>query len=181
MIVEGRDRLADVFGVSSRTVQNWESKGMPFKDGGGKGKANRYDTAQCIAWKCEGTPSGLAAEKERLTREQADAKEIENAVSRGELVPRSVAMDTALEAIGIFKTQLELAPARWASALVAMDSDYDAISAYLTDETRIVLTELSEGFVLPDKAGADSAASDDGEPVGGPVPETKQRGKRRAR
>lgn len=173
MHVKGRRKLADVFGVTDKTIQDWEDKGMPFEPGGKHGVPNEYETADCIEWRRESSQKGIQAEKERLTREQADQVEIKNMQARGELVPRMDAQRAAFEATTIFKTQMELSPSRWAAALAAMGADYDSALAYLTDETRIILTELSEGFVSWDRGAADSASSDDGEPVGGQAPKAE--------
>lgn len=40
-----KKRLSDIFGVSVRTIQNWQDQGMPVARGGGKGNEVLYDSA----------------------------------------------------------------------------------------------------------------------------------------
>ena len=58
-----KKQLADIFGASIRTIQNWQEQGMPVLRGGGKGN-----------------------ERHRLTRAQADAQELKNARDSAEVV-----------------------------------------------------------------------------------------------
>ena len=41
-----KKRLSEIFGVSIRTIQNWQDQGMPVARGGGKGNEVLYDSAQ---------------------------------------------------------------------------------------------------------------------------------------
>ncbi len=46
-----KKQLADIFGASIRTIQNWQEQGMPVLRGGGKGNEVLYDSAACfIFW-----------------------------------------------------------------------------------------------------------------------------------
>ena len=45
-----KKQLSDIFGVSIRTIQNWQDQGMPFVRGGGKGNEVLYDSAAVIKW-----------------------------------------------------------------------------------------------------------------------------------
>ncbi|EEW1023197.1 DNA-packaging protein [Escherichia coli] len=40
-----KKQLADIFGASIRTIQNWQEQGMPVLRGGGKGNEVLYDSA----------------------------------------------------------------------------------------------------------------------------------------
>ena len=46
-------QLADIFGASIRTIQNWQEQGMPVLRGGGKGNEVLYDSAAVIKWYAE--------------------------------------------------------------------------------------------------------------------------------
>ncbi|EEW1842875.1 terminase small subunit [Escherichia coli] len=39
-----KKQLADIFGASIRTIQNWQEQGMPVLRGGGKGNEVLYDS-----------------------------------------------------------------------------------------------------------------------------------------
>ncbi len=48
-----KKQLADIFGASIRTIQNWQEQGMPVLRGGGKGNEVLYDSADVIKWYAE--------------------------------------------------------------------------------------------------------------------------------
>ncbi len=95
-----KKQLADIFGASIRTIQNWQEQGMPVLRGGGKGNEVLYDSAAAIKWYAERDaeieneklrreveelrqasetdlqPGTIEYERHRLTRAQADAQEL---------------------------------------------------------------------------------------------------------
>lgn len=40
-----KKRLSEIFGVSVRTIQNWQDQGMPVARGGGKGNEVLYESS----------------------------------------------------------------------------------------------------------------------------------------
>lgn len=105
-----KKQLSDIFGVSVRTIQNWQDQGMPVASGGGKGNEVLYDSAAAIEWysardasieneklrkeveelriagESELLPGTIEYERYRLTRAQADAQELKNAKESAEVV-----------------------------------------------------------------------------------------------
>ncbi|MCT4701212.1 terminase small subunit [Enterobacteriaceae bacterium H20N1] len=105
-----KKQLSDIFGVSVRTIQNWQDQGMPVASGGGKGNEVLYDSAAAIEWysardasieneklrkeveelriagESELQPGTIEYERYRLTRAQADAQELKNAKESAEVV-----------------------------------------------------------------------------------------------
>ena len=105
-----KKRLAEVFGVSVRTIQNWQDQGMPVARGGGKGNEVLYESAAVIEWysardaaieneklrkevedlriasESDLQPGTIEYERHRLTRAQADAQELKNAKESAEVV-----------------------------------------------------------------------------------------------
>ncbi|WP_109042886.1 DNA-packaging protein, partial [Escherichia coli] len=105
-----KKQLADIFGASIRTIQNWQEQGMPVLRGGGKGNEVLYDSAAAIKWYAERDaeieneklrreveelrqasetdlqPGTNEYERHRLTRAQADAQELKNARDSAEVV-----------------------------------------------------------------------------------------------
>ncbi|WP_236479957.1 terminase small subunit, partial [Escherichia coli] len=99
-----KKQLADIFGASIRTIQNWQEQGMP------KGNEVLYDSAAVIKWYAERDaeieneklrreveelrqasetdlqPGTIEYERHRLTRAQADAQELKNARDSAEVV-----------------------------------------------------------------------------------------------
>ncbi|HCS5828350.1 TPA: terminase small subunit [Escherichia coli] len=61
-----KKQLADIFGASIRTIQNWQEQGMPVLRGGGKGNEVLYDSAAVIRWYAE---RDAEIENEKLRRE----------------------------------------------------------------------------------------------------------------
>ena len=99
-----KKQLADIFGASIRTIQNWQEQGMPVLRGGGKGNEVLYDSAAVIKWYAERdaeieneklrreveelrqASETDEYERHRLTRAQADAQELKNARDSAEVV-----------------------------------------------------------------------------------------------
>ncbi|MBI0938127.1 Ail/Lom family outer membrane beta-barrel protein [Escherichia coli] len=105
-----KKQLADIFGASIRTIQNWQEQGMPVLRGGGKGNEVLYDSAAVMKWYAERDaeieneklrreveelrqasetdlqPGTIEYERHRLTRAQADAQELKNARDSAEVV-----------------------------------------------------------------------------------------------
>lgn len=105
-----KKQLADIFGASIRTIQNWQEQGMPVLRGGGKGNEVLYDSAAVIKWYAERDaeieneklrreveelrqaseadlqPGTIEYERHRLTHAQADAQELKNARDSAEVV-----------------------------------------------------------------------------------------------
>ncbi|WP_407217528.1 terminase small subunit [Enterobacter hormaechei] len=105
-----KKRLSEIFGVSIRTIQNWQDQGMPVARGGGKGNEVLYDSAAVIEWysardaaieneklrkeveqlrvdsESDLLPGTIDYERHRLTRAQADAQELKNAKESAEVV-----------------------------------------------------------------------------------------------
>ncbi len=62
-------QLADVFGVTERSLTSWESQGMPIESRPGRGISNQYDSAKCIEWR---TQRVLNGERQLSPRERKD-------------------------------------------------------------------------------------------------------------
>lgn len=105
-----KKRLSEIFGVSVRTIQNWQDQGMPVARGGGKGNEVLYESSAAIEWysardaaieneklrkemedlrlasESDLQPGTIDYERHRLTRAQADAQELKNAKDSAEVV-----------------------------------------------------------------------------------------------
>ncbi len=106
-----KKRLAEIFDVDARTIERWQSQGLPVLAGGSKGVEVIYDSSEAIKWYAERDcelengrlrkevdelraageselqPGTIDYERYRLTRAQADAQEMENEVERALLIP----------------------------------------------------------------------------------------------
>lgn len=79
-----KKQLADIFGASIRTIQNWQEQGMPVLRGGGKLRREVEELRQ--ASEADLQPGTIEYERHRLTRAQADAQELKNARDSAEVV-----------------------------------------------------------------------------------------------
>jgi len=95
--------LAEIIGVSERSLTEWQGQGMPIEVSAGRGSSNQYDTATIINWMIERAKAGSAREsaRDRLDRVKADreelalAKDLEQVVIAADLIERFEAMITA--------------------------------------------------------------------------------------
>ncbi len=78
-----KKQLADIFGASIRTIQNWQEQGMPVLRGGGKGNEVLYDSAAVIKWYAE---RDAEIENEKLRREVEELRQASEAISSQELL-----------------------------------------------------------------------------------------------
>ncbi len=67
-----KKQMADIFGASIRTIQNWQEQGMPVLRGGGKGNEVLYDSAAVIKWYAE---RDAEIENEKLRREVEELRQ----------------------------------------------------------------------------------------------------------
>ncbi|EFE7865821.1 terminase small subunit [Escherichia coli] len=105
-----KKKLAEIFNVDPRTIERWQSQGLPCVSGGGKGVESVFDTAMAIQWyaqreadieneklrkevedyraasEADLQPGTIEYERHRLTRAQADAQELKNARDSAEVV-----------------------------------------------------------------------------------------------
>lgn len=111
--VTGQQGIADMFGVSRETIDNWQRDGMPVAERGGPGVPSRYNATECINWLLAREVKKVQAERpqDRLARVQADKIEMENAEKRGLLI-RADQLEPKLKAAFVFAREawLDTAP-----------------------------------------------------------------------
>lgn len=89
MIIRSQAALADLFGVTDTTIQDWQSRaGFPVRKSGAAFDAYEYDSAEVIAWYVAWKASDRGeTPNDRLARVRADAIEMDNAERRRTLIP----------------------------------------------------------------------------------------------
>jgi hypothetical protein len=100
MIIRSQDGLAELFGVTRLTIQDWQERpGFPVLKTGTAFDAYEYDSAAVIAWYTAWKASGGDHESpnNRLARVKADAIEMDNASRRALLIPADL-LEPRLEA-----------------------------------------------------------------------------------
>jgi phage terminase Nu1 subunit (DNA packaging protein) len=103
MRISGQQTIADMFGVSRETIDNWQQQGMPVAARGGPGVPSEYESETCINWLIDREVRKVQSERpqDRLARVQADKIEMENAEKRGQLIPADQ-LEPKLRAAHIF-------------------------------------------------------------------------------
>ncbi|EFC4828538.1 terminase small subunit [Escherichia coli] len=111
-----KNKLAKIFGVDPRTIERWQTQGLPHVSGGGKGVEVTFDSAQVIEWyvqrekeieneklrselddlravgESDLQPGTTEYERYRLTKAQADGQELKNARETGEVIDTGFCM-----------------------------------------------------------------------------------------
>lgn len=89
MRVKGQQGIAELFGVSRETIDNWQQQGMPVAKRGGPGVPSEYDSVECINWLVAREVTKVQGESpnDRLARARAEEIEMRNAERRGLLIP----------------------------------------------------------------------------------------------
>lgn len=87
MLVNKRG-LADVLGVSERTLTEWQKDGLPISVKAERGGENQYDTTQAIKWMVDKQIERmkLVSPKDRLDNLRADEIEVRLAKDAGLLI-----------------------------------------------------------------------------------------------
>ena len=76
-MIVNKNQLADVMGVSERTLSEWQEDGLPIKSVGGRGMENQYETAEVIEWRVQRAVAGKSVLTPRDRRDLAEAQRSE--------------------------------------------------------------------------------------------------------
>jgi phage terminase Nu1 subunit (DNA packaging protein) len=186
-----RDGLADVVGVTGKTITRWLDEGLPRRVSGAPGHPDEYDTGEVIRWMIaretgakdeDGNVINFDAERARLTKEQADKTAMQNEVMRGNLLDGRAVAEHWGTVIVNAKTRLLSIPTKAAPMLLGaktMPQAREIVERFIIE----VLNDLASADCHPGAsgiAGVDAATEVDGEPVGGQASSPKPRVKRRA-
>lgn len=143
MFISGQQGIADLFGVSRETIDNWQKEGMPVAARGGPGIPNQYDASRCVAWRIKSELEKIkdTNPQARLASVRADTLELDIAAMRQTLIPIAKVQP-------LFAAFLELAVDKWdsrkgilAERLAEMPAG--EIEPYLVAEFEAYLLELS--------------------------------------
>lgn len=141
------DEMALLLGVTSRTVRDLAAKGRLVRS-----ERGRFDVQASVATYCAhlrevaggkaGSSGDLTAERTRLTREQADAKAIENELKRGHLIEASEAGGRWADEMVKLRARLLAVPGEIALTLTHLTRhDLGQIDRVLRD----AMTEIADG------------------------------------
>lgn len=182
-----RNAFAKLSGMSEGWVTKALDQGMPSDRSGRARKSVSIETATAIPWLLERAASQVkreeGSERERLAREMADGKALDNAARRGELVNVAHVRAVMLAAVSQLGAELEGVPGRMANELAAI-SEPAEIRARLLGQLRGVrssyadrLGKLGEPDAVAERSvePVKAAASKNTKPVGGRKPRSAGR------
>lgn len=147
--------LAEILGVSARTIRTWQKEGMPA---GGDRTRRKYDTRACLTWVLENKfgdrPTEVDGEppdpsyKEARAREKAakaQVAELDLMERKGELIPVSVYKDELADVLTSVRSRLLNLPGRLSREL-ADASDPEAAERIVEQGVREALEELQRAY-----------------------------------
>ncbi len=150
-MIANKIQLSEIFDVTSRTITDWEAKGMPIKNRHGRGKASEYDTSECIDWRLRFMVNGNrhTSAKERREEAEAQLKEIELGEKLEQfLIAEDVELMMA-SAIIASKVSL-LSGARKIKKRIEKESGANIELGFINALIHDALTVLAEGFEVDD-------------------------------
>lgn len=146
MRIVGQEQIASMFGVTVKTIVEWQDQGLPVALRGefAGGVPNEYESKECIAWLVERETGKVRGEnpRDRLARLQADAIEMENATKRGALVPAAAVEPKLRAAIISARESLRNEPSRLSRMVIGKKPD--EVEVMLQQTFDAFLTRLSK-------------------------------------
>lgn len=157
MTVLSQKELAALYDVSTRQVRNWEDEGLPRR---AKGNRKEYPLKDVVAWHearevaqalAKVDTSALGAAKLRRMEAEAEAKELDVAVKRGDLVPLDEVGDLVRESLQAVDSVLRHSPSRFAPALAKAGGVPPKVARTILREiVEMVRSAIREGGVGDD-------------------------------
>jgi len=137
--------LTDLTGFTYRTVKKRLSNLKPEKEG----KSHIFNSEEALPLiynkgKPDNEVLDLTKERARLAKEQADRLELQNAESRGQLIPADLVAKTWAKETIAFKTKMRAIPSKVALKVVASDDLFE-VQEILTVAIKEACDELSRG------------------------------------
>jgi phage terminase Nu1 subunit (DNA packaging protein) len=141
MRIKGQEHIAEVFGVTPKTIVEWQEQGFPIAVRGQRGVASEYDTSACIAWFVERELQKAGANetpRDRLARLQGDEAEMRIRERMGELVPAEKIEPAWMALVTAARSYLRAEPDRLAHLLESTEG---------VDAKRDLLAETFDEFL----------------------------------
>lgn len=150
------NEIANVFGVTPKTINEWQADGFPVAVRGERAIPSEFETAECIKWLVAREVHKVRGEdpKNRLHRLQGDDLEMKLGIARGALVRVDEVEPAIKAAIVTARERVRRAPAGLAIQMEGLDTA--AREALLRDMFDDVLGKLTQWR----SQGADEAEED---------------------
>jgi len=155
--IVNKGELAEIFGVTDRSITLWMRNGLPPLTETKRGQASSFNTKDAIAWKINAEiqkilPEGARvtafdrnAEDARLKRFQADKAEVEAQIARREVIKVEDVQDILSEVAVIYGTQVDALGGRLANDLSSI-TDPAEIRAKIFEESRRIRNETADAL-----------------------------------
>lgn len=157
MSVVNKGQLAEIIGVSERTITTWQKNGLPIAEDGTRGNQNLYQTEEVIAWMIQRELTqrieqfggdeeeffNYEKENARLTHHKANLAELEESAKRRELIPIGEVKEVEENIIAGGRAKLLAIPKKLAPRLLGLENLAQA-EAVLSAGVREVAEELAE-------------------------------------
>lgn len=139
--VVGRAELAEIFGVSAPTIDDWISRGCPYLKQGSKGVAWAFKTSAVYQWlqqentQAQDSEANCNAQQLKLRKLAAEtlAAELSLAKARNEVAPIEEMVARVTKDYLDLKARLRIIPERLATRLIAVDNETEVKRLILKD------------------------------------------------
>ena len=141
-----QQQLAQTFGVSDRTIRQWQNEGLPVEKQAHGG--NRYRLSGCIEWVVRRRfGNDLIFEKTRLTKAQADKTEVEIRLLQLQLLNSFDVESTWSTIRDELREEVETIPQRSTPALLQQRNLFDVEQSLedLLNEALAAFTRIEAG------------------------------------
>lgn len=142
--IVNKKMLAEIVGVSERTLTEYQKQGMPILNDSGRGSENSYDTADVVKWLIDKAVNGKSeSARERLDRVKADREELALAKDLEQLVPAEEVEKKLVSKVIATKSHFLSGMSKIKSELDAY-YDIEIDIELLNEHAREILTQLSK-------------------------------------
>lgn len=135
MLIQGQERIAEMFGVAPKTIVEWQEQGLPIAKRGGPGVASEYDSAACITWYVnrEVERASVESAKDRLSRLQGDKILRELQVMDRDLIPAAEIEPGMNHFFVDLLSELDQVPEAYCDLIAGMAGDSIAVHQALAE------------------------------------------------
>lgn len=149
--IVGKSELAEIFGISEPTVDNWIKRGAPVEQRGGRGVAWQLNTAKITEWlkrrEVENATGGEYLDENKLRHQRLVAEtakiQLDLEKAKGNLVPLPQLERVLANVFAEIKTNLRNVPSRVVTSLVG-EADETLIKKVLLAEIDLALLALDD-------------------------------------
>lgn len=172
-MILNKKQLAEALDLDVQTIKLWQDWGCPIESLKRGRDGHQFDLGKVVAWRLTRSADGGETTREKLSRVNAELKELELAEARAKVVSRDDVVQVWAAAVSAMRNKLR-AMRRKVTPLITTRERMVEVEAILGKHIDQALTELTsnefaEGIISgleEGAAGSDATARPDGKPVG---------------